>query len=192
MFGWALFKVQKKYFKLSTNDKIDTAETEKLKVISDMCVYSKDVAHDEKYVRLYYPLDENIQNKGNLTLIHLVYCNQFSSILSHIKRIVNYMTEVNDNKIPDKDTIRARLKMEFDSDDHDDIKVIVETMRKRVFTKLLHDDELESIVWELIERVLNATVGEFVREYRRQVLVRVNTVAFRTELAVKSEKKQVK
>ena len=87
---------------------------------------------------------------------------------------------------------QRRLKMEFDSDDHDDIKVIVETMRKRVFTKLLHDDELESIVWELIERVLNATVGEFVREYRRQVLVRVNTVAFRTELAVKSEKKQVK
>ena len=192
MFGWALFKTRRKYNNWCKNDTVEEQITEKLNVIMDMCVDYKDVLHNERYVRLYYPLDESIRNKGNLTLIRPNYCNQFSSILSHIKRIVKYMTEVNDNKIPDKDTIRARLKMEFDSDDHDDIKVIVETMRKRVFTKLLHDDELESIVWELIERVLNATVGEFVREYRRQVLVRVNTVAFRTELAVKSEKKQVK
>ena len=60
-------------------------------------------------------------------------------------------------------------------------------MKSRVITPHLNDNELQSVVWELIERVMNATVGEYVRNYRRQVLVRVNTVAFRTELAVKSE-----
>ena len=75
MFGWELFKVQKKYFKLSSNDESDTAQTEELQIISDMCVYSKGAVRDQTYVRLYYPLDENIRNKGKLTLIHPSYCH---------------------------------------------------------------------------------------------------------------------
>ena len=54
---------------------------------------------------------------------------------------------------------------------------------------MFNSDDLVGIIWELIESVLNTTIDEFVREYGRKVLVRVNTVAFRTELAVKSEKK---
>ena len=85
MCGWALFKVQKKYFKLSANDESDTAQTEQMQVISDMCVYSKDVVHDQKYLQLYYPLDEELRNKGKLTLIHPSYCDFFSRILINIK-----------------------------------------------------------------------------------------------------------
>ena len=154
-----------------------------------MSVNYKDIVHDEKYMRLYYPLDESIRNRGNLTLIHPSYCHTFSSVLENIKRIVKYMMEENNNVIPDKDAIKERLGQKYENDDTNDIYNIMLIMKKRVITPHLDDDELQSIVWELIERVLNATVGEFVRNYRRQVLVRVNTVAFRTELAVKSEKK---
>ena len=85
MFGWALFKIQNKYTRLSKNDIIDTMQTEKLKVTTDMCVTYKDIAHDEQYMRLYYPLDESIWNRGNLTLIHPSYCHTFSSVLQNIK-----------------------------------------------------------------------------------------------------------
>ena len=46
------------------------------------------------------------------------------------------------------------------------------------------------MIWELIDRVINETVGDKVRRYRRQTLLRLNTIAYRTELAVKSEYKQ--
>ena len=79
MFGWALFKVQTKYNKLSKNDCLDTEREEKQKVVSDICVYIKDVIHDEDYVRMYYPIDEGIRNNGRLTLIHPLYCPFFQT-----------------------------------------------------------------------------------------------------------------
>ena len=62
-------------------------------------------------------------------------------------------------------------------------------MKTRVIIPHMKDEVLDSIVWEIIERILNATTGEIVRNYRRDALVRVNTVAFKTEFVVKSEKK---
>ena len=53
--------------------------------------------------------------------------------------------------------------------------------------KYLKDEDLIKLLWELINRVVNATIGNTVRRYRCQSLLRLNTVAFRTELVVKSE-----
>ena len=75
----------KKYNKLSKNDCLDTEREEKQKVVSDICVYIKDVIHDEDYVRMYYPIDEGIRNKVRLTLIHPLCCTFFSNILNTIK-----------------------------------------------------------------------------------------------------------
>ena len=88
MFGWALFKVHKKYTRLSKNDIIDTVETEKSNGISDMSVYYKDVVYDEIYLHLYDPLDESIRNKGNLTLIHPSYYYCFSSVVKISKELL--------------------------------------------------------------------------------------------------------
>ena len=149
----------------------------------------KDIVHDEIYMRLYYPLDESIRNRGNLTLIHPSYCHTFSSVLQNIKKILKYMMDENNIAIPNKEIIKERLQQKYLNDDTNDIHNIMVIMKSRVITPYLNDNELHSIVWKLIERVMNATVGECVRNYKRQVLVRVNTVAFRTELAVKSEKR---
>lgn len=37
---------------MSKNDCFDTEKEEKQKVLSDICVYIKDVIHDEDYVRI--------------------------------------------------------------------------------------------------------------------------------------------
>ena len=58
-------------------------------------------------------------------------------------------------------------------------------------TTNLTNGDITDFVWELVNRVLNALVGSKVKQYRTKVLTRVNTVAFRTELAVKSQKKNV-
>ena len=93
-------------FKINiSNDKSDTGQTEQLKVISDMCVYSKDVVHDQIHMRLYYPLDEDLRNKGKLTLIHPSYCHFFSRILKTIKNIVKYMVDADVNIIIGKEII---------------------------------------------------------------------------------------
>ena len=78
------------------------------------------------------------------------------------------------------------------NDDNNDINRLIAVMKKCLKTPHLHDEDLNNIVWELIERVLNLTIGEITRNYKRQSLVRVNTIAFRTELAVKSETKRFK
>ena len=75
------------------------------------------------------------------------------------------------------------------NNDNNDIDELIAVMKNRVKIPHLHDGDLNNIVWELVERVLNATNGEIVKNSRRQSLVRVNTITFRTELAVKSETK---
>ena len=176
-----------KYFKLNRNNSTDTAQEEKYKVISDICVYIKDVIHDEQYVRIYYPGDDDIRNKGKLTLINLLYCHYFSRILNMIKQIIKYMVDNNCDVIPDKENVKQQMRSKYIDNNNNDINGICVLMKKWVRIPHFHDEDLNIIVWELIERVLNATIGEIVRNYRRHSLVRVNTVAFRTELAVKSE-----
>ena len=56
----------------------------------------------------------------------------------------------------------------------------------------LTENDVTNLIWEMINCVINATVGDKVRRYRRQTLLRLNTFAFRTELMVKSERKQLR
>ena len=57
--------------------------------------------------------------------------------------------------------------------------------------KLLVDltsNEMHTLVWKLIERTVNTLIGDKVNTYRHNSLMGVNTVAFRTEIAVAPEK----
>ena len=47
---------------------------------------------------------------------------------------------------------------------------------------------IRGVIYELVDRVLNAVVGRSLMKHREKSLARANPVAFRTELAVKSEK----
>ena len=60
----------------------------------------------------------------------------------------------------------------------------------RVKKESLTMDTRKKLIWELFDRIINATFGENIRNYREHNLKRLNDVNFRTELAVKSEKAQ--
>lgn len=76
------------------------------------------------------------------------------------------------------------------SNDNMTVMDIVTLMKERNPLIKLKQDSIHDLVYELINRVLNALVGDRVRQFRKDVLFRVNTVAFRTDIAVKSEKKK--
>ena len=48
----------------------------------------------------------------------------------------------------------------------------------------------KGIIWGLIDKIVNALFGRVVRNYRENNLKQCNDVTFRTEIAVKSEKKR--
>ena len=70
------------------------------------------------------------------------------------------------------------------------VSKIMEIIKARKVSVDLTCDELCCLVWEMIGRVYNAMAGDKLRSHRQKALMRVNTVAFRTEIAVTSEKKK--
>ena len=94
---------------------------------------------------------------------------------------------INEEEIPDQNEVIKRLKMLADNNETDDVNGIITLIKSKMTLKFLTNTSIKDVVWELIIRVIHATIGNKVRRYRRQTLLRLNTVAFRTELAVKSE-----
>ena len=189
MFGWALFKVKKKYQKKLDNDNADSIQNDKLLMINELSVKIEDVIHNKFYVQMYYPTDEAIRNRGDLTLIEPIYIKYFSNILNNIKQIMEGIDSINKKEIPDQNEVIKRLKINGDKNESDDINGIVTLIKSNMKLKFLIKTSMKDVIWELIIRVIHATIGNKVRRYRRQALLRLNTVAFRTELAVKSEHK---
>ena len=56
----------------------------KLLILEDMSVVIQDVIENTNYVRLYYPLDDTIMNKGYLTLIVPEYIAHMYSLFKTI------------------------------------------------------------------------------------------------------------
>ena len=189
MFGWSIFKVKKKYKKLCNRGDVNLVNLEKEEVLMELSVCVEDIIQNQQYVRMYYPLDEEIRNKGQLTLIDPKYIKYFSNVLNYIKEIMEGIESVNNDVIPDKDVIVKRLETKLKYMNEEDIQTMSMIIMSRMTLVNLTKNDLIKLIWELIDRVINATVGDKVRRYRRQTLLRLNTVAFRTELAVKSEHK---
>lgn len=59
----------------------------------------------------------------------------------------------------------------------------------RVKSNILTLERRKNVIWELTDRIINANFGLIVSNYRSDKLKRINCVNFRTEVAVKSEKK---
>ena len=154
-----------------------------------MCVKVEDVINDVKYISLYYPLDEAIQNNGDLILVHPKYCPHFSNILNKLKKVLIGRNSMYPDEIPDEEYIQNKLLSMVENDTINHIQEIIVLVNLRVKRVSCSDDDVKGIVLELINKVINATLGDRMRKYRTDALLRVNTVAFRTELAVKSEKK---
>ena len=77
---WALFKLRKGYKKKGSMDNTNIIIQEKEQIIIGISVKIEDVIHNEHYIRLYYPTNQRLRNKGDLTLIHPSYCQYFSRL----------------------------------------------------------------------------------------------------------------
>ena len=99
------------------------------------------------------------------------------------------INSVNNEDIPDKDFVVKRLGNKSNEKTENNIHSIGKLIKGGMKLTYLKEEDLVNLLWELINRVINTTIGNKVRRYRRQTLSRLNTVVFRTELAVKSEHK---
>ena len=67
LFGWAIMKTIKRYSKLK--DAISSGGDDIKTMLEDMITYVTSILHNKEYVRLYYPMDDAIINRGQLILI---------------------------------------------------------------------------------------------------------------------------
>ena len=50
-------------------------------------------------------------------------------------------------------------------------------------------EKRKEVIWELTDRIINVSFGSIIQKYRSDRLRHVNQINFRTEIAVKSKKK---
>ena len=188
-FGWAVMKLKKKYNKLIKNGSMNSIYENKLQILEDMSVHICEVIDNTRYIRLYYPLDDAIRNRGQLTLLRPEYCDNFSFILKLIFKRIKKCWEKDETIIPDKSTIIRDMKDNDKSQECVYAQKLCDTYSNRLPKLTLSSDDKSMLTWDLISRVLNVVVGERVRSYRSKSLIRLNDVNFRKRISVKCEKK---
>ena len=159
-----------------------------IRVLDEMCLDRSIHDMDDLYHNLYYPMNERLRDRGNLTLLKGEYCKQFKKVLDAIKEIVKPMIEKEEEVILKKEKIVRQLNDRWKDDSDNPIAEIINLVVNRNTYKYVTEEILRKMINELINKVLNAYIGRSVKRFREKALARVNTVAFRTELSVKSEK----
>ena len=80
------------------------------------------------------------------------------------------------------------MRKENSNSQYKSITEICLTSRTRVKHVALTVDIRKEVIWELLDRIINACFGNVIRQFKENNLKRVNDVSFRTAIAVKSEK----
>jgi hypothetical protein len=89
LFGWALWKMKRKYEKLIRIGAINLVYEGKLNMLDNMIVMVEDIIDDIPYICMYYPVDDALINKGSLTLISPTYVKEFSLLLKCIDQTLS-------------------------------------------------------------------------------------------------------
>ena len=105
VFGWAVYKVKKKYMKASKTSKEFRIDEAYVEVLEDFVVTEKDIIKDSTYITKYYPIDLALRNKGYLTLISPHYVKYFSDLLKLLSSKAKYHSEDGNKPLPDKKMI---------------------------------------------------------------------------------------
>ena len=187
MFGWAIWKVKRKYKKLIDQGSVNMIYESKHAMLENMSVRVIDIVNNINYIRLYYPQDDALRNKGLLTLVAPLYIKHMSQILKLAYSSIACCTECCSSGIPDKNDVINMVKCAFDTEGNDPINDICNTSLEVLPITKLSVDDRKSLIWNLFDRVLNAEIGRCVKQYRQNKLSRVNDVSFRKRLAVKCE-----
>ena len=77
-------------------------------MLDDMIVMVNGVIHNKKYIRLYYPLENELRNRGNLTLVSPNYVTHLSVILQLAFRCLRLSVHDDTVAIPEKIRLLVR------------------------------------------------------------------------------------
>ena len=193
--GWAIYKVKYKYeceYYIDTNDNCNSFEIENiLHFLDKVSVKEINILGNIKYIQSYYPVDDAIRNKGNLTLISPDYVLYFAKILN----IINFEFEKYINIEPHKFPGIKEIESFINRCKHLYLKELYSNIYKMSIEKndwrVQYPENTQTLLLnEIVSRILNAKIGKKVKEYRNDNLKRVNDVAFLKTLAVKSRIKK--
>ena len=146
-------------------------------------LYSKQkIIDNEVYIGLYYPVDDTLRNERSLTLVSPIYVKHMSEILKLIFFTLKIWIEENDASVPDKVEVVKLMKNRIGDGEHNYINLICEESVHRLIKLKLSEDNRRALMWDLVNRIPNANIGQMVKQDR---LNRVNDVSFRKRLAVK-------
>ena len=100
----------------------------------------------------------------------------------------------NDEKtyvIPDKNEVLKKLENDTRIYKSKLIEQLYNLSIKMRPTSYLSIEYRTSLLWDLVERILNVSIGGILKAYRSDTLTRVNNVTFRQRVAVKCEIKSI-
>ena len=140
-FGWTITKLKAKYLTIKDHSALHKVSIGKLVLLDNISVHIIDVLHDEHYLRMYYPLDDAILNKGLLTLCIPHYLKQFSELLTNARKSITTVNQNDNTIISSKDGVKIQTVVEFDGDFEELIIIIYSTSNTRVIDINLTTDE---------------------------------------------------
>ena len=81
-------------------------------MLDDMATDITQIIHNKDYTRLYLHLDDEIRNKGKLTLVSPPYIKQFSELLKIARQILKEINEDSGNMSPIQANVIDIMKKE--------------------------------------------------------------------------------
>ena len=163
----------------------------KMEIIEEMTVLITDVCMDSNYIKVYVPLDDRLRDKGYLTLISPRYAFCFAQILTQITKKTTVDIDSSQFTKPDKNKIKDFLFKKGRKKDEDYVNILLHKVIEAPSMKHIEIDVVKALIYDLVNRVLNAIVGGQVKIFRSKKLSRVNDVTFRTMLKTKCEEGNV-
>ena len=156
-----------------------------------MTVLKTDICFDTNYMNIYVPIDDRIRDKGFLTLIS----PRYAFILSNILTVITKGTTVDNDSTKfnnvDKEQIKAQLFDIKEDSNKDYVMCLLHKIKEIPSLSTIDSEQIRLLIYDLVERVLNAIVGGQVKNFRTKKLSRVNDVTFRTMLKTKCEEGNV-
>ena len=131
-----------------------------IKMLKDTSCTIQQILTEEIYLRLYYPMDDAIRNKGDLTLLYPLHIDNMSQLLLFLT--THTIDEILGNKvnaIPNKSTVIQIMKHKTTNEGNQVLDTICATMENRAQNRIMKRADRINLLWEVASRLLNAKIG---------------------------------
>jgi hypothetical protein len=161
IFGWAVFSVRTKVEKkINRQSEDEDVYDKKYKILMDMSTTERAVIGDADYTSEYYPVIDQILNRGGLTLVPTNYAKLATKCLTIVSR--NTSQKVLISKLG-----------EFARDGREAVTKAVDEELLPEFLSLTRDlrvseDICKDVFHEIVQKVLHAKTGKAISTYKSE------------------------